>query len=414
VRSPEPVDVIIPTMDNLDQLSACLYSLHSASIEYPLNFIIVNNGQIPLQEYIPAVMKNVTVIGNGQNNGWVGGLQMGLEHSKSKYVIFSNDDIYVPRSSRRIVRYLLKAMDTYPIIGAIGPTSNVVMGSQNIWVDSRVTYASVPFLIGFFIMLRREALDKVGGVQSAEYGGDDIDLSIRLRDAGYILAVATDQFVYHHGFQTGNRVHGGPDKPNGWNSREMTDATNNWLIQKHGFMKFWKTLVRPGPDDLKGIAPVDSEGEIIRKYVCGEKVLELGCGGQKTVPHAIGIDRVPKGCKVPNVDGISVADITGDVCDPLPFEPESVDCILARHVLEHVIDTAKTLSQWLKVLKPGGRLILACPDEALLDSIPLNPEHVHAFTPDSLKSLTDLLGCKTIATHDSGNQVSFVNVMEKN
>ena len=51
-------------------------------------------------------------------------------------------------------------------------------------------------------------------------------------------------FIYHHGFQTGEKVHGKPSKPGGWNSRTMSDETNKHLIQKHGFIRWWKTMCR--------------------------------------------------------------------------------------------------------------------------------------------------------------------------
>ena len=51
-------------------------------------------------------------------------------------------------------------------------------------------------------------------------------------------------FIYHHGFQTGEKLHGKPSKPGGWNSRKMSDDTNRHLIQKHGFIRWWKTMCK--------------------------------------------------------------------------------------------------------------------------------------------------------------------------
>lgn len=74
------------------------------------------------------------------------------------------------------------------------------------------------------------------------------------------------------------------------------------------------------------------------------------------------------GCGLRKLDGwvnvdIADADVTCDITLPLPFADESVDVVMAIHVLEHfyVWDAKTILDQWLRVLKPGGVLILELP-----------------------------------------------------
>lgn len=45
----------------------------------------------------------------------------------------------------------------------------------------------------------------------------------------------------------------------------------------------------------------------------------------------------------------------------LPFMDNSVDRIIATHVLEHVAEPVEALSEWVRVLKPGGVLSLILP-----------------------------------------------------
>jgi SAM-dependent methyltransferase len=329
-----------------------------------------------------------------------------------------NDDTFVPISSAYWLKEMVRNMDGYsPRIGAIGPASNVVMGRQNIFAEPKIMKFEVPFLIGFCILIRREALDAAGGIDDTLPGGDDLDLSIRIRDAGYALVVRKDIFVWHYGFQTGERLNGSYDKPGGWNSREMTDNTNMGLIKKHGLSKWFDTLYpgmfNPIKEFTKGIVDTDMEGKYAREYIKGKKIIELGCGNKKTVPEAIGVDKVPGGEEVPNLYEKSVADIRADVEKELPFEENSVDTIIARHILEHCVDTISTLRNWIKILKPGGRLIIAVPDESSEITINLNPEHVHVFTPESLQTTLDLLGLKKIKVLVGYNTVSFLAVYEK-
>jgi predicted SAM-dependent methyltransferase len=145
------------------------------------------------------------------------------------------------------------------------------------------------------------------------------------------------------------------------------------------------------------------------KFVC----VDLGCGHKKTIPEAIGVDLIPKGEEIPNIYQNSVADVVADVQNKLPFEDNSVDTIIARHILEHCIDSINTLKKWIRILKPGGRLIIAVPDESAEVTINLNPEHVHVFTPKSLQTILDSLGLKKIKVLSGYNSSSFLTVYEK-
>jgi SAM-dependent methyltransferase len=413
----EPVSIIIPTYDNPQQLFQCVESMINYSFEYPLRIIVVNNGGKPCGIEENSIVK---VIDAKKNLGWEGGLIEGLKHSTSKYVMFANDDIFIPKASVLWLRNLVRTLDIHAFVGAVGPSSNCVMGVQNVWYRQVFSTAFTSFLIGFCVLLRREALDKAGGVHHTDFGGDDIDLSIRLRKAGYALIVDKDIFVYHHGFQTGEKLYGGPNKPGGWNSKEMTDNTNMGLIRKHGFAQFHNTIINNITQDcvqdliterLSG--NTDVEGLIIQKNIIGDKIVELGCGARKTVENAIGVDYTEKGEICPYSTHKSVADVVADVEEPLPFEKASFDTAIARHILEHCIDVPKTLIQWGEVVRPGGRLIIACPNENLLDGIPLNAQHKHAFTADTIKTLAELIGFKEIARDEMANGVSFVSVLEK-
>lgn len=48
----------------------------------------------------------------------------------------------------------------------------------------------------------------------------------------------------------------------------------------------------------------------------------------------------------------------------LPFKDNWADYILATEIIEHIplVDLKKTLSEWVRVLKPGGRMIITAPD----------------------------------------------------
>lgn len=45
----------------------------------------------------------------------------------------------------------------------------------------------------------------------------------------------------------------------------------------------------------------------------------------------------------------------------LPFASASLDYLVSSHVLEHCPDALATLEEWLRALKPGGRMVLRLP-----------------------------------------------------
>ena len=57
----------------------------------------------------------------------------------------------------------------------------------------------MPFLNGFCYMIRREVIDRIGIFDEKNFAnyGEENDYSIRTRQAGYRLAVATDAYVFH-------------------------------------------------------------------------------------------------------------------------------------------------------------------------------------------------------------------------
>ncbi|MDT8286029.1 MAG: methyltransferase domain-containing protein [Elusimicrobiales bacterium] len=81
--------------------------------------------------------------------------------------------------------------------------------------------------------------------------------------------------------------------------------------------------------------------------------LNLGCGERRRDGY-LNADIVRSGA----------ADIRLDISSPLPFPDNSADAIEAYHLLEHLPrrKTAAVLKDWIRVLAPGGKLVVECPD----------------------------------------------------
>lgn len=119
----------------------------------------------------------------------------------------------------------------------------------------------------------------------------------------------------------------------------------------------------------QNIAPVttmdDSETSKHRHLVagyCTGNGVDLGSSGDPVVPHAIQVDLPPAQYKHYNTTRPeAVIQWRGSALD-LPFKNSTLDFVHSAHLLEDFTDWRPALSEWDRVLKPGGYMIIAVPD----------------------------------------------------
>lgn len=105
----------------------------------------------------------------------------------------------------------------------------------------------------------------------------------------------------------------------------------------------------------------------------GEIILDLGCGrGEDTIliskmtgatGKAVGLDLTKEMIQVANEKAMSenianVNFVQGDI-EMLPFDDNSFDGVVSNCVINHAKDKRKVYSEIYRVLKPGGRFIVA-------------------------------------------------------
>lgn len=102
------------------------------------------------------------------------------------------------------------------------------------------------------------------------------------------------------------------------------------------------------------------------------RILDVGCGIKKA-PGAIGVDRNPA----------SAADV---LCDldrfPYPFIDGSFDSLHAIHVIEHVSDVMRSMEEFHRLVRPGGRVLLVTPHYTDFSSFcdPTHRWHLNSFS----------------------------------
>lgn len=103
------------------------------------------------------------------------------------------------------------------------------------------------------------------------------------------------------------------------------------------------------------------------------RVLELGCGQKRLVPHSVTIDINPN----------SRADIVHDLNRvPYPLESDAFDLVLAEHVLEHLDDVVRVVEEIHRLCRPGARVLIEVPHFSSSEFF-TDPTHRHAFSTRS-------------------------------
>lgn len=110
--------------------------------------------------------------------------------------------------------------------------------------------------------------------------------------------------------------------------------------------------------------PHASETSIVREMVMPfippkSNGLDLGFGGDPICPTAITVDLPNKYTHL----GHGPQHLYGDATNLYWFKDESLDYIYSSHLLEDFADARNVVREWLRVLKPGGHLILCLPHE---------------------------------------------------
>lgn len=408
----KPISIIIPTYDNMEFLLPCIHSIAENTADC-YNITVVNNGAEELNNYLIGP----DIIYTGQNLGWMGGINAGLEHLKNidyDYVLLMNDDTHILPKDFDWLAKMRAILDNDESVAAVGPSSNVVAGFQNMRNKDLPAIIEVPFLIGFCVLMRRSALEEIGGLDETLPGGDDFDWSIEFRKRGYKLIARRDSFVYHHGFVTGNKVHGDHTARLGWNSPQMTEDTNFAIIRKHGF-KEWLDTLRGEPCAYEAGAEEYGDDNCLMKIVEGHGI-DVGCGDKKISKDTIGVDMVVGGKQIGEFGGMageSQADIKASGDNLYMFEDNELDYVIARHNIEHYANPLRTLREWYRVLREGGKVGITTPDDTRLSGMRLDPTHKHSFNRECMKDMLETVGFKVTECGGTSNQWNFFILAEK-
>lgn len=197
-------------------------------------FVVDNHSSDGSLEYLIPKFPGVHFIGNKENAGFSTANNQAIEQAKGEYVLLLNPDTVLGEDTlSKVCRF----MDENRQIGAVGvkmldgfgrflpeskrgfpspwnsftkisglvrlfPHSKVFGGYHLRYLDENKTH-EVGILAGAFMMLRKEAIEKLGSLDNRFFMyGEDIDLSYRITQAGYSNFYFPEPIIHYKGEST--------------------------------------------------------------------------------------------------------------------------------------------------------------------------------------------------------------------
>ena len=214
--------IVIINWNSYDLTSDTLASLSSTSYK-SYDIIVVDN--FSTDNSAAQLEKNfssIILLRSDENKGFTGGNNLGFEYAMNKgyeYVMMLNNDVAVESN---FLEPLVTKLDMDEKIGGVQPLIYFYHDRELVWnAGSRYNAIfGIPYILGYYrkdkgqlqrkkqksidwitgcaFMIRTEVLKKVGVLKQDFFiYYEDVDLSFRIKEAGYALAYEASSVVYH-------------------------------------------------------------------------------------------------------------------------------------------------------------------------------------------------------------------------
>jgi len=223
------VAIVVVMWNGCQDTVECLESLRNDT--YPnKQLIVVDNGSaddsvVQVREKFP----EAELIENHTNLGFTGGNNIGIRKAIAQgadYLYLLNNDTTVEPDA---LTKLVAVAEANPDFGLISPVMHYFDPPRDIWfAGSQIALAQglavhdnsrmperteepyeVPWLSGCAILMRATLARQLEGFDERYYlTFEDVDISLRVRKAGFALAIVPAARIYHKGGMSGKRISG--------------------------------------------------------------------------------------------------------------------------------------------------------------------------------------------------------------
>ena len=224
--------------DLLRRSLTSIYASPIASVPNTVEVIVVDNASSDgSAEMVRSEFPLVKLVENARNEGFTRGNNQALALAHGRYVLFLNPDTEVADDALRVMaRYL----DSHPEVGAVGPQlrypNRLIQPSRRRFptaatlflestllqqwfprhaILSRFYMADTPddveqevdWLVGAALMVRREAIEKVGGFDERFFMySEELDWCRRAKSAGWKIVYLPQAMIIHHEGRSSGQV----------------------------------------------------------------------------------------------------------------------------------------------------------------------------------------------------------------
>lgn len=225
------VSIIIVNYKTRQLTLDCLASVYASQTSYHYEVIVIDNASHDSSvEAIRELYPDVQLIANQNNTGFAVANNQGLEVAKGRYILLLNSDTVVQPDTLHTMIYF---MDRHPEMGASGckvilpdgsldkackrgfPTPSAsfyyAFGISRLFPDRpkfnqyQLGHLSpddeypVDCLVGAFMLVRRETIEQVGGLDETFFMyGEDIDWCYRIKEAGWGIFYYPRTYIVHY------------------------------------------------------------------------------------------------------------------------------------------------------------------------------------------------------------------------
>jgi GT2 family glycosyltransferase len=239
-----PVDVVIPTWRARDLLASCLEHLSRQTAEQVQVIVVDNASGDGTAEMVRERFPDVRLIELPENVGFGRAVNAGVRAGGAEIVVLLNNDVDVePQFVEAIAAPFADAavgmvagvtlMPGSGLVDGFGIELDPTLAAYN-RLRGRALEAAEPGLLagpsGGAAAYRRSAWDEVGGLDESLFAyGEDVDLALRLRAAGWRAAAAPEARGVHLG---GASV--GVASP--W-QRDLAGFARGYLLRRYGVLR---------------------------------------------------------------------------------------------------------------------------------------------------------------------------------
>jgi len=199
------LSIIIVNYNGEKYLKECLGSVYARTRKSSFEVIFVDNNSTDLSvELVKSKFRQVKIIENRSNLGFCKANNQGIAVSEGKYIVLLNTDTIIEEGALDI---LVKFMNASPKAGACGPKLLNPDGSpqhqgglfaRRFWLSDKPS--KVSYVVGACLLVRREVVDIVGGLdENFFFSNDDLDWCRRIRKTGWDIYFIPQARVIHFG-----------------------------------------------------------------------------------------------------------------------------------------------------------------------------------------------------------------------